>query len=95
MKVGIRTVVPADPAQPAQDVRQVAAEHAAIGVQLVDDDVAQVFEQLRPAWMVRQHPRMEHVRVGEHDMRAAADGPAGVLRRIAVVGKHADFDAVA
>ena len=68
-----------------------AAEHAAIGVQLVDDDVAQVLEQLRPARMVRQDARVHHVGIAEHEMRARADRPAGVLRRIAVVGEDADL----
>ena len=83
-------VVPADPLQPSQHVGQMAAEHAAIGVELVDDDEAQVLEQLRPLRMVRQDPRMQHVGVAQHDVRARADRPARVLRRVAVVGEDAD-----
>ena len=82
--------MPADAPQPPQDVGEVAAEHAAVGVQLVDHDVAQVLEQLRPARMVRQDPGVQHVRVAQHDVRAGADGAPGVLRRVAVVGEHAD-----
>jgi hypothetical protein len=37
-------VVGADPQQPAQDVGDVPAEHAPVGVQLVDDDVAELLE---------------------------------------------------
>ena len=86
----IRAVVLADPPQPAQHIGQVAAEHSAIGMELVDHDVAKVLEQLRPARMVRQDPRVNHVGVGQHDMRAAADRATCVLRRIAVVGEDAD-----
>ena len=91
----IRAVVLADPPQPAQHVGQVAAEDAAIGVELVDDDVAKVLEQLRPARMVRQDPRVDHVGVGKHDVRAAANGAPRILRRIAVVGEDADRLSVA
>ena len=41
-----RAVVAADAAQPADDVGDVAAEHAPVVVQLVDHDVPQVLEQL-------------------------------------------------
>ena len=88
----IRSVVPADALQPAQDVRQVAAEHAAIRVQLVDHDEAQVLEQLRPARMVRQDARVQHVGIAEHDVRLAADRAARVGRRVAVVGEDADLE---
>ena len=54
-------------------------------------DVAQVLEQLRPARMVRQDARVHHVRVAEHEVRARANRPARVLRRVAVVGEHADL----
>ena len=87
-----RPVVFAHPAQPAQHVPQVAAEHAAVRVQLVDDDVAEVLEQLGPFRVVRQHARVQHVGVGEDDVRAASDGAPSVLRRVAVVSEHADFD---
>ena len=67
-----------------------AAEHAAIGVQLVDHDVAQVLEQLRPARMVRQDAGVQHVGIAEHDVRARANRAPRILRRVAVVGVHAD-----
>ena len=86
----IRAVVPADPPQPAQHIGQVAAEDTAIRMELVDDDVAKVLEQLRPARMVRQDPRVNHVGVGQHDVRAAADRAPRILRRIAVVREDAD-----
>ncbi len=85
--------MPADPLQAPQHVRQVAAEDATIGVQLVDHDKAQIFEQLRPLGVVRQDPGMQHVGVAEHHMSAAADGTTGVRRRIAVVGVDTDLEA--
>ena len=71
---------------------EVAAEHAAIRVQLVDDDEPQVLEQLRPARMVRQDPRVQHVGIAEHDVRLAANRAPRVRRRVAVVGEHADLE---
>ena len=82
--------MPADALQPAQHVRQVAAEHAAIRVQLVDDDEVEVLEQLRPSRMVREDARVHHVGIAEDDVRARANGAARILRRVAVVGVHAD-----
>ena len=40
--------------------------------------------------MVRQDARVHHVGIAEHEVRARADRPPRVLRRIAVVGEHAD-----
>ena len=74
-------------------LREMTAEHAAIGVKLVDDDEFQVLEQLRPARMVRQDARVHHVGIAEHHVRLAANGAARVRRRIAVVGKDPDLDA--
>src|SRR5262245_57120455 len=61
----IRPVVLADPPQPAQYIAQVTAEHTSVGVELVDDDVLEVLEQLRPARMVRQDSRVDHVGIAE------------------------------
>ncbi len=70
-----------------------AAEDAAIGVQLVDDDESQILEELRPARMVRQDPRVHHVGIAQHDVRARADRAPRVLRRVAVVREDADVAA--
>jgi hypothetical protein len=86
--------VRADAAQPPQHVGQVAAEHAAIRVQLVDDNELQVLEQLGPSRVVRKDPRVNHVGVAEHDVRAAANGATRVGRRIAVVGEDPDLQLV-
>src|SRR5262245_34288376 len=82
--------MPADSAEPSQDVSKMAAEDAAIRMQFVDDDVPEVLEQLRPPGMMRKYPRVEHVRIGQDDVRARSNGAPGILRRIAVVGEDAD-----
>jgi hypothetical protein len=51
----------ADALEPAQHVGHVRAEHAAVGVDLVDDDVLQVLEELRPLGVVRQDRLVQHV----------------------------------
>ena len=86
-------VVRADPQQPAQDVGDVAAEHAPVGVQLVDDDVAQLLEQLEPLGVVRQDRRVEHVRVGHHHLAGRPDGRPDRGRRVAVVRRRRDRQA--
>ena len=89
-----RAVKGADPLQAAHDVGHVRAEDAGVvmgGVQLVDDHVFQVFEQAGPLGVVRQDARMQHVGVGDHDLRLLADGLAHAGRRVAVVGVEAQL----
>jgi hypothetical protein len=48
----------------------------------------------RTAWptgMVRKDAGVHHVRVAEYEMGAGADGPPRILRRVAVVGEHANL----
>ena len=66
------------------------AEDAAVHVRLVDDDVAQVVQHVRPEVVPRQHADMEHVGVREDEVRPLADLPALLLRRVAVVDGGAD-----
>ena len=87
----VRSVVTANALQPSQHVGEVAAKHAAVGMQFVDDDELEVLEQLGPAWMVREDPGVQHVGIAEDDLSLAADGAARILRRVAVVGVHADL----
>src|SRR5436309_1622391 len=76
---------------PSQHVAEMTPEDAAIRVQLVDDDVSKILEQLRPSRMVRQDARVQHVGIAQDEMRARPDRPPSVLRRVAVVGEHADL----
>jgi hypothetical protein len=69
----------------------VAAEDAAVVVELVDDNVLEVLEKLDPLGVMGQDPGMEHVGVGQDDVAAGPDGLARVLGRVAVVGEDADL----
>ncbi len=84
-ELGLRAVGRAQPAQPAHDLGDVAAEHAAVHVGLVEHDVAQVMQELGPALVGRQDADVQHVGVGEQDGGAGADARALGLRRVAVV----------
>ena len=77
-----------DPPQPAQHVRDVRAEHAAIDVRLVDHDDREVGEHVRPRPVVGQDAEVEHVRVREDHVRAPADLRALLARRVAVVDRR-------
>ena len=78
--------------QAAQDVGQVAAEYAPVGMDLVDHDVFQVFKQLDPFGMVRQDTGMQHVRIRHHDVPGLAHRLAGRGRGIPVVRIGFDID---
>ena len=58
----------AQPEQPPQDVGDVAAEHAPVRVELVDDDHPDLLEELEPLRVVGEDRRVEHVRVGHDDL---------------------------
>ena len=73
------TVVGGDAQQTAEDQGHMGAEHPAVAVSLVDDDVAQGLEQAGEAFVLRQDGPVEHVRIGEHDVRMP---PGPVLRRL-------------
>jgi hypothetical protein len=79
-----------DALQPAQHVGDVAAEDPAIGMHLVDDDVAQPREKGLPAIMVGQDARVHHVRVGDDDATAPPDGAPRIGRCVAVIGVCGD-----
>jgi hypothetical protein len=83
----VAAVVRADALEPADHVGHVAAEHPAVGVQLVDHHVAQVLEEVRPLGVVRQDAPVQHVRVGHHHVAAIAQDAPRLGRRVAVVGE--------
>ena len=90
-ELGLRPVEPRDPLQPPQDVCQVAAKHPTIVVELIDYYVLQVLKQALPLGMVRQHARVKHVRVGDHQVPTRADRLSGILRCIAIVSEGANL----
>ena len=63
----------------------------AVGVRLVDDDPLEVGEEVAPPLVVRQHAHVEHVRVGEDQVRAAPQARAVLARRVAVVDRMAQI----
>src|SRR6266550_2237045 len=82
----------AHPPQAAEHVRQVTAEDAPVGVQLIDDDVAEVGEQLYPACVMWQDAGVEHVGIGDDDVAGLADGLPGAYWCVAVVGVGLEVD---
>ena len=82
---------PVDPRQPpeaAQHVRDMGAEHPAVDVRLVDDDVGEVREDVSPAVVVREDADVEHVRIREDEVRPLADLPAPLAGGVAVVDRR-------
>ena len=64
------------------------AEHAAVDVRFVDDDVAEVCEYVAPAVVVRQQADVHHVGVRQDHVRPLADLPTLLGRRVAVVDRR-------
>ena len=87
---GSRAVEAGDAAEAAQHVAEMTAEDAAVGVEFVDDDVAEIFEEARPARVVREDAGVEHVGIGEDEVAFFTDGFAGVAGRVAIVGEDAE-----
>ena len=92
-KDGIRPVEAGGAPEAGDHVRDVRSEDAAIGVQLVEDHVAQLLEGARPVRVVGEDAGVDHVRVGHHDGAALARGAARVPRGVAVVDDRGDGEA--
>ena len=86
-----RAVELGDAQQPPQHVGQVAAEDAAIDVQLVEHDEAQVLEQSGPLRVVRQNALVEHVGVGDDDVPGLPYLAPRGRRRVTVIGEGLDI----
>src|SRR5260370_39247665 len=67
-----------------------AAEHAAVSVQFVENDVAEIFKKARPPSVMREDPSVQHVWIREDNVAFFANGFAGVGGRIAVVSENAE-----
>ena len=80
-----------DSPQAPQHVRDVRSEDAAVGVRLVHDDPPEVRDEVAPALVVGQDPDVEHVRVGEDQVRPAAYLRAVVAGRVAVIDRVAEL----
>ena len=68
-----------------------AAEHAAERVELVDDDVAQPEQERRPPIVTREDAHVQHLGIGEHDVRVRADPGPLVGGGVTVVGGSDDL----
>ena len=83
-------VVGGDPAEPAQHLRHVRAEHPPVSVALVDDDVPQPGQETGPARVPGQQREVQRVRCGDQ-VRSVCPGPAAPGGRgVAVQGGRAD-----
>jgi len=87
----VRPVVRTQPQQPAQHVGDVGPEHTPVRVELVDDDDAELLEQLEPLGVVGEDRRVEHVGVGDHHLACLADGRADGRRRVPVIAGGRDL----
>jgi hypothetical protein len=86
----IRAVSGRHPPQAPQHVRDVRAEYAAIDVCLVDDHEREIRQEVAPAVVVRKDADMEHVGIGQDEVRPLADRRPLALRGIAVVDRVAE-----
>ena len=85
-KPGIRAIKTTHPAQPPDHIGHMGAEHAPIGVHLVDDHIFEIFEKLRPFGVMGQNALVQHVGIGNHDVTVHTHRLAGVPRRVAIEG---------
>ncbi len=76
-------------AQPPQHIGDVGAEDAPVGVGLVDDHEGEVGEDVAPVAVVRQHAHVEHVGVGEDEVRSRPDGAPLLAGGVPVVDRGA------
>ena len=86
-ELGISAVDACESPKTPEHVRDVRAEDASVDVRLVDDDEAEVVQDVSPAVVVRENADVEHVRVREDRVRPLADLPAPLGRRVAVVDR--------
>src|SRR6267143_3602805 len=70
----IAAVETCNPAKAAENVTQMAAEDAAVSVQFVENDVAEIFKKARPASVMREDAGVQHVRIGQDNVAFFANG---------------------
>jgi len=78
----------ADPPQPAQDLRDVGAEDAAVVVALVDDDIAQRRPEAGPAAVAGKQRPVQHVGVGQEVVGVLARPVALLAAAVAVMRRR-------
>ena len=80
-----RAIVGGDAQQAAQDERDMGPEHSAVPVGLIDNDEAEVLEHPSEALVLGQNAAVEHVRVGEDDVRMPSRPVLRDLRGVPVI----------
>ena len=75
------------PPEPTQDHRDLGAEHPPQHVRLVDHHERQSEEEVGPPGVIGKQRRVEHVGVGQHEVRARPDQRALRPRRVPVVDR--------
>ncbi len=83
----VRAVHTGHPAQPPEHVGDVGAEDAAVDVRLVDDDEAELRDELRPALVMGEQADVDHVGVRQDQVRTAPDRGALLARGVTVVDR--------
>ena len=84
-ELGLAAIKFTDAAQAAQQIGHMAAEDAAIGVDLIQYHKGQVAEQAAPTSVVGQDSGVEHVGIGDQDAALLPYFAALALRSVAVV----------
>ncbi len=79
------------PQQPAQHHRHIGAENTSVVVTFVDDDVAQIAQEHRPAGVVAQQRQVNHVGIGEDPPRSLTREAPNLARAVAVVRTRRDI----
>ncbi len=88
-KLRLGAIQAREPTQAPDHVPDVRPEDAAVHVCLVDDDVAQVVEDVGPTVVVRQDADVQHVRIRQDHVRRVPDLPAAFRLRISVIDGRA------
>jgi hypothetical protein len=78
--------VATEPPESAQDVGDVGAEHTAQDMEFVDHDIAEAHEKGIPCRVAGEKTPVQHLRIGEDDIRVLAGPRLFVSSGIAVVG---------
>ena len=86
----LRAIKSGNALQAPDDIGDMRAKDAAIGVQFVDDHKTQVAQKLSPQGVMRQDAGMEHVGVAQDDLGFFAHRLAFGLGRIAVINRRRD-----
>src|SRR5688572_27723295 len=84
-KLRVRAIKTGDTFESADDIGNMRAKYAAIGVHLIYDDEAQVGEEVTPVGMTRKDARVKHIRIGQYNPCVSANGRAVFLRGVAII----------